>query len=405
MSKERFHILIRQYIDDQLDQQGMAELQDLLRSGDHEAELRTVYDEVYDNPYQEHDLAPDRVRKILYAIHADGIKATPSDGTKLIPMWQRIGRSWKTAAAAVLVLAGGYFVAKQFIRTETPIAKVTTRPPLPLHSDKAILTLAGGQQVVLDDTTNGNIANEQGVSVVKLNNGQLSYIIKGSPVSAGQYNVLTTPRGGQYVVQLPDGSKVYLNSASSLRYPTVFNGPARTVTLEGEAYFEVAKNSRQPFTVQTGDIKVAVLGTAFNCMAYPDEDAIKTTLVNGSVKLQDHHTAQLLKPGEQGSLGKGDDRFVISQPDLEDVLAWKNGEFRFSGEKIQVIMRQVARWYDVDVEYQGTPPANKFNGDILKGKDGGSLLDMLETTRAVHFKVEGRKIIVIPGPGENNPDK
>ena len=393
MSQERFNVLIRQYVNDQLDQQGMIELQEFLRTGHYETELRTVFDEVYDGSRHQYDLSADRARKILLAIH---------DKEAIVLPFQSRTRKWWWAAAAVLVLTGGLLVTRQFRRAPSPIARSTARPSLPPHSDKAVLILANGQQVILDNTTSGAIAAQPGVDVVRVDSGRLSYITKGAP-AAGGYNVLTTPRGGQFQVQLPDGTRVWLNSASRLRYPVVFNGPARNVELEGEAYFEVAKNSRQPFTVQAGGMQVKVLGTGFNLMAYADEDAVRTALVDGSVRLEGRHTAQVIRPGEQGSLGKEDDHFIITRPDLDDVLAWKNGEFRFSGEKIQTIMRQLARWYDVEVEYQDTPPANRFNGDILKGKDGNALLDMLETTKTVHFKVEDRKIIVIAGPAKEKP--
>ena len=390
MSQERFYVLLRRYVKDQLDQQGMVELEEFLRTGHYESELKTVFDEVYDAPHHQHDLSGDRARKILLAIH--------DNEAKVLPFQSRTRKLW-WAAAAVLILTGGLLVTQQFMRAPAPIARSTARPSLPPHSDKAVLILANGQQVILDNTASGTIAAQPGVRV---DSGRLSYITKGAP-AAGGYNVLTTPRGGQFEVQLPDGTRVWLNSASRLRYPMVFNGPARNVELEGEACFEVAKNSRQPFTVQAGGMQVKVLGTGFNLMAYADEDAVRTTLVDGSVRLEGRHTAQVIKPGEQASLGKEDDHFIITRPDLDDVLAWKNGEFRFSGEKIQTIMRQLARWYDVEVEYQGTPPANRFDGDILKGKDGSALLDMLETTRTVHFKVEGRKIIVIGGPAKEKP--
>ena len=389
MSQERVYVLIRQYVNDQLDRQGMIELQELLRTGHYATELRTAFDEVYDAPRHQHDLSADRTRKILLAIHKEA---------KVLPFQSRT-RKWWWAAAAVLILTGGLLVTRQFMRAPAPIAASTPRSSLPPHSDKAVLILANGQQVILDNTTRGAIAAQAGVNV---DSGRLSYITKVAP-AAGGYNILTTPKGGQFEVQLPDGTRVWLNSASRLRYPVVFNGPARNVELDGEAYFEVAKNSRQPFSVQAGGMQVKVLGTGFNLMAYADEDAVRTALVNGSVRLEGSHTAQVIRPGEQGSLGKGDDHFIITRPDLDDVLAWKNGEFRFSGEKIQTIMRQLARWYDVEVEYQGTPPANRFDGDILKGKDGSALLDMLETTRTVHFEVEGRKIIVITGPAKEKP--
>ncbi len=422
MSQERLSVLMRQFIGNQLTEQDMEELRRLVETGGYEEEMKKLYDEVYDSPAYGKDLPPERVQKILYAIYnsegddksysGDETDNTPGTFRKpeagapvqVIPLRRRAG-AWWWAAAAVLLLAGGYLVWK---RTEGAAdrEKMAVHPPLPDHTDKAILTLANGQQILLDDTAKGQLAEQNGVNVVKTDSGQLTYVTggkgaggsQGSAQGLSQYNTLATPRGGQYQVVLPDGTKVWLNSASSLKYPTVFDGSSRHVELTGEAYFEVAKNNRAPFTVGTAGLQVAVLGTAFNLMAYTDEENIRTTLVNGAVRLIGPKGAQVIKPGEQGSLDEKEGHFTVSRPDLDEVLAWKEGEFKFSGQPIRTIMRQMARWYDVEVEYQGAPPVNLFNGDITRTQNASVLLDILETTKTVHFNIEGRKIIVIRGP-------
>jgi transmembrane sensor len=403
MSQERFTVLMRQFIEDQVTEQDMEELRSLVAAGGYEEEMRKLYDEVYDSPAYEQDLSPDRVQKILYAIYnseeAGAIRETEAPG-KVLPLRRRAG-AWWWAAAAVLLLTGGYLVWKR-AEMSADREKTAVRPPLPGPTDKAILTLANGQQILLDNSAKGQLAEQNGVSVVKTDSGQLTYVNggKGTGGSQGlsQYNTLATPRGGQYQVVLPDGTKVWLNSASSLKYPTVFDGTSRHVELTGEAYFEVAKNSRSPFIVRAAGLQVAVLGTAFNLMAYADEENIRTTLVNGAVRLIGPKGAQVLKPGEQGSLDEKEGHFMVTRPDLDEVLAWKEGEFKFSGQPIRAIMRQMARWYDVEIEYQGTPPANLFNGNITRTQNASVLLDILETTKTVHFNIEGRKIIVISGP-------
>jgi transmembrane sensor len=407
MSQERFTVLMRQFIGDQVTEQDMEELRSLVAAGGYEEEMKKLYDEVYDSPAYEQDLSPDRVQKILYAIYnseeAGVIREAEAPG-KVLPLRRRAG-AWWWAAAALLLLTGGYLVLKRTERSADR-EKTAVRPSLPDHTDKAILTLANGQQILLDNSAKGQLAEQNGVSVVKTDSGQLTYVYggkgtggpQGSVQGGSQYNTLATPRGGQYQVVLPDGTKVWLNSASSLKYPTVFDGTSRHVELTGEAYFEVAKNSRSPFIVRAAGLQVAVLGTAFNLMAYADEENIRTTLVNGAVRLIGPKGAQVLKPGEQGSLDEKEQHFMVTRPDLDEVLAWKEGEFKFSGQSIRTIMRQMARWYDVEIEYQGTPPANLFNGNITRTQNASVLLDILETTKTVHFNIEGRKIIVINGP-------
>jgi ferric-dicitrate binding protein FerR (iron transport regulator) len=208
-------------------------------------------------------------------------------------------------------------------------------------------------------------------------------------------NTIQTPRGGQYQVILPDGTKVWLNAASSLAYPTAFTGADRAVKLNGEAYFEVADNKDKPFKVMAGNMEINVLGTHFNVMAYEDENAIKTTLLEGSVKVTNGKISHLLKPGQEGRVDRQSGAFRLLEADANEAVAWKNGVFQFGGASIESVMREIVRWYDVDVEYQGRTNEH-FRGTISRSVNASEVFKMLELTGAVHFTIDKKKIIVKP---------
>jgi ferric-dicitrate binding protein FerR (iron transport regulator) len=210
------------------------------------------------------------------------------------------------------------------------------------------------------------------------------------------FHTLVTPRGGQYQLLLPDGSKVWLNAASSVRFPTSFSGKERHVELTGEAYFEIAKDASRPFRVDApGGMQVEVLGTHFNIMSYTDENAINTTLLEGSVKVREGSVSSLLRPGEQASLNKASDGISVSNADVDETIAWKNGLFRFEGATIEAVMKQIARWYDVEVIYKGSV-SKHFRGMISRSVDISQVIKMLELTSEVHFKIDGKTITVMP---------
>ncbi|MGV3509862.1 MAG: FecR family protein, partial [Sphingobacteriaceae bacterium] len=231
--------------------------------------------------------------------------------------------------------------------------------------------------------------------IIKSDNGQLQYLsLNSDNKQEVLYNTLSIPRGGQYKVVLPDGTQVWLNAASSLKYPTAFNGNERVVQLEGEAYFEVAKNAAQPFRVEVKDVKVTVLGTHFNINGYTDEAHIKTTLLEGSVKISKGPVQQLLHPGEQAITGKSSTIEVV-KANSDEVLAWKNGYFNFHRSNLQEVMRQLSRWYDVDIKYEGKVPDREFGGEISRNSKASEVLKILELSD-VHFRIEGEHIIVMP---------
>lgn len=300
--------------------------------------------------------------------------------------------TFRLAAACLLVLLGtgiAYYLLRSSSREQVAVADKTDALP---GSNRAILTLANGNTVVLDSAANGTLAQQGAASVQKLNNGQLAYYNNNKDNSI-VYNTLSTPRGGQYQLTLPDGTGVWLNAASSIRYPTSFSGSERKVEITGEAYLEVAQMANKPFKVIVNNqLHVQVLGTSFNINAYQDEHAIRTTLLSGRIQVASPDgTPLVLKPGNQASLQSG--RLTVGEADGEQVLAWKNGYFHFDRADIQTIMRQVARWYDVEIIYEDIPQ-KKFSGTIPRDVNVSKVFKILELTGNVHFSIKGNKVTV-----------
>lgn len=335
-----------------------------------------------------------------------------------IPLVKRLWfRSAMAAAVVVLVCIPVYYyilktpAPKQVVQANNKPAAAPKNDALP-GSNKATLTLADGTVVDLDNAANGTIATEGKTVVKKREDGKLEYSESHSPLTTDNspsYNVLSTPKGGQYFLELPDGSKVWLNAASSIRYPTAFNSKERLVELTGEAYFDIMKNPNIPFRVHFtssskdgGDREgvIEVMGTQFNVNAYNDESTIRTTLLEGKVKIasSDKNTAILL-PGQQAqikntSVGNGHIR-VVDDVDTEEAIAWKNGLFYFDNVDIQAIMRQLARWYKVQVFFKGKIPARRFAGQVSRSSNLSQVLKILELSK-IHFTIEGDVVTVLP---------
>lgn len=305
-------------------------------------------------------------------------------------------------AAAVLILSVLTFYLYQGQRwpdVHKTVHTVNQDPLLAPGGNQAILTLADGKKIVLNNENNGPIANQSGVSIAKTAEGQIEYKIlqvKSSPGEQPQFNTIETPRGGQYKINLPDGSRVWLNAMSSLRYPVNFGGKFRQVELSGEGYFEVSPNKQMPFKVLTTGQTVEVLGTQFNINAYANERHVRTTLVEGAVKvLSEQHTAVTkLQPGEQALLSSGE--LAVRKVDTELAVAWKNGYFIFNDTNLESILREMSRWYDIDIVYKNQAVRKRlFSGTISRFENASQVLDILQLTGIVHFKIEGRSVTVM----------
>lgn len=309
-----------------------------------------------------------------------------------------------SAAASVLIILGlaAYFYSPQLHQPGPQPSTAQALKDIGPGGNKAILTLANGDKVVLEDARNGIISQQGNAAVNKTDSGSLFYNDVSSNAAANiVYNTLNTPYGGQYQITLQDGTKVWLNAGSSLRFPTSFPGNERNVTLTGEAYFEVAKDKARPFfvTVNAGSaapMNVRVLGTHFNINAYPDEQHNIVTLLEGSVKVDCGEANAMLAPGNAAILNKTSGKFNIKDGDTEAATAWKNGYFLFDNEKVESIMRQISRWYDVEISYQGDVSGKAIGGSLSRSKNVSEVLNMLELTGTVHFKTEGRRITVMP---------
>ena len=303
---------------------------------------------------------------------------------------------WLAAASVLIICSVSWLFFHQSMKS-AKIAKVAKNEESRIMPGnyKAMLTLANGKQVILTNNRTGLITVQGKARIMKLNNGQIIYDPAGIADSKEIYNTMSTPRGGNFNLTLSDGTRVCLNAASSITYPVNFSGQTREVSISGEAYFEVAKNPLKPFIVKARGSETRVLGTHFNIMAYPDEEEVKTTLFEGSVKFSKNNSSVLLKPGQQANLPNSSDHISVSDANVEETLAWKNGYFLFQDEDIHSIMRKVSRWYDVDVSYDNNIKKLTFGGSLSRYKDINDLLKMLQSTGAVHFKINERRITVM----------
>ncbi|MEH3113861.1 FecR family protein [Pedobacter terrae] len=319
--------------------------------------------------------------------------------TKL-PYWKHAAFKI-TAAAAILVLVCSsiflYYVNLNKNRlailpqsTSTPLAKSIYG-----GSDKVLLILSNGKRIEVNNFTKGQLAVENGYSIEKESNGLLKYrkINTLAVLASGNSNTIVTPRGGQYCVKLPDGSKVWLNAESKITYPVVFSGNSRKIALKGEAYFEVTHNADKPFIVDFEGSNVKVLGTHFNISAYGNGETPKTTLLQGSVQVSTSASKKIILPGQQAISSK---KICIVNVDTNHVMGWKNGNFSFEHERIGTVMGKISRWYDVDIKYQGEITQEEFVGSIPKSKNLEEVLHRLELTGLLHFKIKGRSVTIMP---------
>lgn len=405
MPLTRFAFLFRKFHQKTATPEEVAEFQRLAAMDEHAAELQQLLEEAW----AEVDTVP---------------VFTEMESERMLQQVLRTGpvrrmRWWRpAAAAAVLAMAGiGVWWWGHSRAGSTTAVVVNTPQPAPVPGgNKAVLILDNGSTVTLDSTKNGLVATQGASKVVKVAGGQLAYARAAADAVAGRggganagdvpgsagggsvavlYNTIRTPRGGQYEVTLPDGSRVWLNAATSLKFPTVFAGADRTVELSGEAYFEVARAKDQPFKVKVGGMMVDVLGTRFDVMAYDDEESFRTTLLSGAVRVSGRAGSSVLKPGQAATVGMDGRGMVVAEADTDQAVAWKNGLFQFESAGLKEVMRQVARWYDVDVRYEGTVERH-FSGFIARSAPLADVLHQLERAGKTSFRLEGRTVTVKP---------
>ena len=298
------------------------------------------------------------------------------------------------AAASVIVLA--VIAAVFYFNQRTPVPLVAEKVQQPYGrpgGNKATLRLGDGTVIELDSANEGELSRQGNTRIIKLSNGQLAYH-GGDENAVPVFNTITTPNGGQYQIELPDGSKAWLNAASSLRFPSYFTGGERMVELEGEGYFEIAANAAKPFRVKIREGVVEVLGTSFNINAYADESMARTTLLQGAVKVHKGSEAILLRPGQQAVMSNGALTKLLNA-DTEQVIAWKNGFFQFDGIGLPELMRQISRWYNLEVKFEGKIPEREFAGKISRDVNLQDVLKALQIN-GVNFKRTGNILVVTP---------
>jgi hypothetical protein len=351
--------------------------------------IENYYKEFSQNPNISDTLNEDEVNSLKAAIREKVDERIRRAENPTVPIYRR---KYYQMAAAILLFSMLSVLVIYKVR-KAPVNLVAQNHDLAPGGNKAILTLANGAKINVGAIQNGALTAQPGTQIIK-QNGQLAYEVSANSNSTKiSYNILTTPKGGQYHLILADGTNVWLNAASSLKYPTAFTGSERVVELTGEAYFEVVHNSKQPFKVKTANQTIQDIGTQFNVNAYDDEEASATTLVEGSVKIYDAKRAMLIKPGQQYLLKSNSIAEVKSDVDIDEIVAWKNGMFQFDNADIKTIMRQISRWYNVDIEYQGQIPSSTYHGRISRNSNASAILKILQLS-GINFTIEGRKIIV-----------
>lgn len=391
----RISTLITKFLNNDLDDEGQMEL---ARWKDQSEDNRRLFEKLTSEEllFKAIDESYKREDRIYNKLKENISELSQEETAKVIKMQRFTWRKLTAAAAVILVIAAGAYLWLG-PRNDKPVAKKESEENR-LAIDKApgkdgaILQLADGKQIVLDDAANGNLIH-QGNTVVIKSDGLVSYNNKEKPNTEVLFNTLTTPRGRQFKLALPDGSLIWLNSSSSIRFPNYFAGNERSVEVTGEVYMEIAKNPSKPFRVLAKGAYVEVLGTHFNIKAYKDEPVVKTTLLEGKVKVLSGKSIALLKPGQQAQI-TGDQLNVIDGVDMDAAIAWKNGIIAFTQSDIKEILRQVSRWYDVDVVYKGDIKVQELRGRVPRNIPLSDVLTALEMSSGLKFTVEGNKVIV-----------
>ncbi|HEY8956487.1 FecR family protein [Chitinophaga sp.] len=384
--------LLQKYLDGSISEPESKELFERLKENaiEDNAALDALLQKVYNESFTEAPaISAEASRRILERLVATVQPVHTETPVRRMPSW------WRYAAAAVLIIAVAatavWLLNPPKKKTPSFAENVSPSGEILSGSSRAILQLANGEEILLD-SARGNIV-DNGNFHVSNNSGKLNY--KGNAGKA-EHHTLTTPRGGQYQLQLPDGTVVWLNAASSITYPTAFTDHYRKVKVVGEVYFEVAQNKEQPFMVDVdGKASIAVLGTSFNVNAYTDEQSIRTTLLEGSIIMFHEQQTAMLKPGQQAQIKNELRMNIINDADVESVMAWKNGLFRFDRAPLSEVLRQMSRWYDVSIVYEQGIPDIIFSGEIKRDLSLSQALVVL-AKMGVHYRIEDKKLIVMP---------
>lgn len=391
MTSSRILYLFERYYDKSYTSAEREELMLLVRKGGEDKALKAILDKAIAETAPEYQLSKKSSDAMLKAIFE-------APAPVIVPFYKRYARlGW--AAAVMLILAGTgltYFLNNSQLSEKAGIAKeeLATVADIYPGRNRATLTMADGSVIALDSVVGKKIAGGNATEIL-IDSGLLAFHSEGITGSETAFNTITTPNGGQFSVVLPDGSKVWLNASSTLRFPSAFAKNERVVELGGEGYFEIEKKQDVPFRVKTPQgIEVEVLGTHFNVNAYSDEPFIATTLLEGSVKVGKKDQSRLIKPGEQATLSMdpGNNMIQVQAVDVDNVVAWKNALFRFKEADFDYVQRQLERWYDVDIRYEGKSADIRVNGVVSRDQPLSHILEMLEYTLNIQHKVEGRKV-------------
>jgi len=390
MTNEAFRIIFQRYFEGLASEEERTALMQHIAAAP-DAELEVVMRERWLSFDQaDEDITAERGAALLRSIlgnDTEDKKELPVIPTRSPVIYRR---RWWVAASVILLLGVGAFL---WINHKQPEEVIVQQPvDVAPGSEGAILTLADGKQIMLDRVKDSVVAL-QGGTTARVVNGELVYEGKGSEAV---FNSMSTPKGRQYNLTLPDGTQVWLNSESSIRYPTVFNGKERRVEVTGEAYFSVSRNNKMPFIVNVDrQADIQVLGTEFNVNSYANEASINTTLLEGSVRVKANKLSQILTPGQQAQVGQDKKIRLVKDVDIDKVIAWKNGYFNFNDADLHEIMRQLERWYDIEVVYAKPVQPVEFRGKLERSLSLSQVLEGLQLMQ-VKFRIEGRKVIIEP---------
>ena len=377
MKEKKYHKqLLKRYLENRATEEELKVFMHLLKEGQ--------LDEAFVSAVKKESVAPDG----------------DLNASKVILLWRRMA----VAASIVLVIGlTGYLMLnhsgsnKAIVNNTNPTREGRFKNDVQAPQvNKAILTLANGSTIVLDSANDGLLARQGNVNVLKSGSGKVAYKDNNAlPSEQIKYNTIRVPKGSRpFHLQLADGSEVWLNVASSITFPTSFVGKSRMVEITGEAYFEIAHDAARPFIVSKGEASIQVLGTHFDVNAYDDEPNMKVTLLEGSVEIKSQKSKVKIKPGEQATIASDGALVISDKADLDEAIAWKNGRFEFNNADIATVMRQISRWYNVEVSYQGKIPFH-FGGQIARGSSLVEIFKILEIS-GVRFTIDGNKVNVLP---------